>query len=204
MTRSSRSPEKRGNLTVTSAMRAKVPSTPSMMRASPSQAKTSSQAPAIAARVASSAQTTPRAVKRWTRAAGQAMRIHPPRIQVAMARTNTKERRSAPLACPHIRRWQSETMLDGAANLHVAGFGLVLRQALGFGCAVEQLQPEVELGQNADLAEPGDPHLGPGALADAELGDLQVEALPRREGLRRFHGGYGRRRLFPGGGRRPL
>src|SRR5262249_52767123 len=120
-------------------MRAKVPSMPSMMRASPSQAKTSSQAPDSIARVANSAQTTPSAVKRCTRAAGQAMRIHLLPIHATTGHDNCKGAPKRPPACRDIGRWQSETMLDGAANLHVAGLGLVLRQAFGFGCPIEQL-----------------------------------------------------------------
>src|SRR5436190_5716059 len=171
-------------------MRAKMPSMPSMMRASPSQAKTSSQAPDSTARVANSAQTAPSAVKRCTRAAGQAMRIHILPIHATTGTTNTKERQCAPLACRDIRRWQSESMLDRPANLHVAGLGLVLGQAFGFGCAIEQLQPEVELGENADLADAGNAHLGARPLTDAQLGHLQVQPLALRWRLGGIHAGH--------------
>jgi hypothetical protein len=64
-------------------------------------------------------------------------------------------------------RVTSEPILDRAADLYIRGLRFILRTPTGIVCAVEKLQPEIKLRQHADGADPGNAHLGGGALPNA-------------------------------------
>jgi hypothetical protein len=83
----------------------------------------------------------------------------------------------------------SEAVLDGSADLHVVGLVGILRPALGFVGAVEELKPEIELRQYADGADTGNADFRAGCLAQAQLRAGDFQALAGPGSLRKLHHG---------------
>src|SRR5262245_11680804 len=219
MMRSKRSPEKRGNTVLILVRRAKVPSTPSTISATPSHTNNPRQSSASAARRANSAHTAPDAVKQCTAAAGKRARSPGcsasakggPSLQTPIIRQGTyaKERRGAPWDLVASDLGALEAVFDRATDLQI----VLLRvapilggEALLLGGPVKELQTEVELRKHAHGADTGDPDLGPRTLAGRHVRQIQIERACARRGRSLGLGrrGLARRRLFAPTDRRLL